>query len=322
LEGTSVFVAAGDGGAAGCDPFATAPYAIGGISANGFASTPYNVATGGTDFLDTAEGTNNLYWNGTNSPTGMSAKSYIPEMPWNDSCASSVLYQFYGYSNGLAFCNSATGSSFLDIAAGSGAPSIVYPKPYWQNGVAGVPNDGHRDLPDISLFTSNGFWLHAVLFCMSDSTQGGSPCDYTNATDTLNNSAGGTSFSAPQYASIQALINQKAGGPQGNPAPIYYDLASFEYGSSFHPNTHNLRECNSNVGFDVASWCVFHDVTTGNNNVPCYSTNNCYDPSPADYGLLSTTDDYLTRAYGTHPGWDFATGLGSVNVTNLVSMWP
>jgi subtilase family serine protease len=322
VEGVSVFVAAGDGGPAGCDDFNTASYAQDGIAANGLASTPYNVSTGGTDFLDTAEGTNNLYWAASNSSTGKSAKSYIPEMPWNDSCASSVLYQYAGYANGLSFCNSATGESFLNIVSGSGAPSFVYPKPYWQNGVAGVPNDGHRDLPDISLFASNAFWLHAVLFCMSDPDEGGSPCNYSNGVDTLNNSAGGTSFSAPQYASIQALINQKAGGPQGNPAPIYYDLARSEYGSSFHPNSHSLEECNSNLGYSIASSCVFHDVTTGNNDVPCYGTNNCYDPSAADYGLLSTSDSHLSIAYPTQSGWDFSTGLGSVNVTNLVTMWP
>jgi len=63
-------------------------------------------------------------------------------------------------------------------------------------------------------------------------------------------------------------------------------------------------------------------VTVGNNNVPCYGTNNCYTPSGATYGLLSTSDATFNVAYGAHTGWDFATGLGSINVTNLVGMWP
>ena len=171
-EGVSVFVSSGDGAAAGCDDFNTALYAVGGIAANGLASTPYNVATGGTDFLDTVEGTNSTYWSKSNSPTGKSAKSYVPEMPWDDSCASSILFGFFGYNSGVSFCNSAIGSSFLNIVGGSGAPSFVYSKPYWQTGIIGMPNDGKRDLPDVSLFASNGFYFHAILLCMSDENEG------------------------------------------------------------------------------------------------------------------------------------------------------
>lgn len=316
-EGVSVFVASGDNGSAGCDNFDTGTYAITGIAANGLASTPYNVATGGTDFLDTAEGLNNAYWKKSNSPTGESARSYVPEMTWNDSCASTVLYEVFGFSNPVTFCNSATGMNFLDIVAGSGAPSFVYPKPYWQNGIPGVPNDGARDLPDVSLFASNGFWSHAILFCMSDPSEGGVPCDYSVPLDAFYNSAGGTSFTAPQYASIQALIDQKAGGAQGNPDPLFYDLARPEYGSSTL-----TTKCNATNGNKSSASCVYHDVTVGNNSVPCYGTNDCYGSTGTDYGVLSTSDTQLEIAYPAHTAWDFATGLGSVNVTNLVRMWP
>jgi subtilase family serine protease len=322
-EGVSVFVAAGDNGPAGCDNFDITPsWATTGIAANALASTPYDVATGGTDFLDTAEGTVSTYWSSTNDPIGRSAKSYVPEMPWNDSCAGSVLFSFFGATSSASFCNSATGANFINIIAGSGAPSFLYSKPSWQTGIVGIPNDGKRDLPDISLFASNGFWNHAILFCMSDPAQGGSPCDYTNGTDTFFNSAGGTSFTAPQFASIQALINQKAGAPQGNPDPIFYDLAREEYGSASDPNKSQLKACNSNLGNGVASSCIFHDVTTGNNTVPCYGTNDCYGSTLNDFGILSTSDTKLLQAYPTKTGWDFATGLGSINVTNLVNAWP
>ena len=66
-EGVSVFVSAGDSGAAACDNPATE--ATHGIGANAFASTPYNVAVGGTDFSDTFSGTNSIYWNPSNSST-------------------------------------------------------------------------------------------------------------------------------------------------------------------------------------------------------------------------------------------------------------
>jgi len=323
MEGVSVFVAAGDGSAAGCDDFDSAPYAVSGIAVNGLASTPYNFATGGTDFADTANGTNSTYWTTTNTATGKSAKSYIPEIPWENSCAGSVLYTYLGYTSGVSFCNSSLGSSFFEIVGGSGGPSFVYDKPSWQGQVYGVPKDGKRDLPDASLFAANGLWGHAILYCMSDATEGGAPCDYSVPTDALFNSAGGTSFTAPQFASIQALINQKAGGRQGNPAPIYYALGAWEYGSPTHPVTAVLSQCNSNDGNKVGSDCIFHDVTRGSNDVPCYGTSNCFDPNAAaDFGVLSVSDRSLQVAYPTTKGWDFATGLGTPNVYILVTRWP
>lgn len=324
VEGVSVFVSAGDAGADGCDSNGLpAPnLAESGIAANGLASTPYNVATGGTDFLDTSEGTNSTYWSTTNTASGSSANSYVPEMTWNNSCASSVLYAFEGYSSGLSYCNSVNGARFLDLGAAGGAPSFVYAKPYWQTNVPGIPNDSVRDLPDVSLFASNAFWSHAVLFCMSDATQGGAPCDYTTPADAFANSAGGTSFTAPQFASIQALINQKAGAPQGNPDPVFYSLARSEYGTADNPDSATTSACNASQGAAVLSSCVFHDVTTGNITEPCYGTNSCYDPMGDVYGVLSASDTSLNEAYPATAGWDFATGLGSVNVTNLVNSWP
>ena len=76
-EGISVFVAAGDSGSAGCDdPSSTAP-ASQGFAVSGLASTPYNVAVGGTEFNDATAST---YWNSSNNAQVASAKSYIPEV--------------------------------------------------------------------------------------------------------------------------------------------------------------------------------------------------------------------------------------------------
>jgi subtilase family serine protease len=92
-EGVSVFVSSGDEGAASCD----AAKATHGINVSGFASTPYNVAVGGTDFGDSYAGSTSAYWNSTNTSAFGSAKSYIPEIPWNDSCAGSLLSSYEGY---------------------------------------------------------------------------------------------------------------------------------------------------------------------------------------------------------------------------------
>src|SRR6185503_1434564 len=93
-QGITVVVASGDNGAAGCDFFngnypQPAQY---GLAVSGFASTPYNVAVGGTDFNDPFNPL--TYWNMSNtSATLESAKGYIPEVPWNDSCDNPVLSQ-------------------------------------------------------------------------------------------------------------------------------------------------------------------------------------------------------------------------------------
>jgi hypothetical protein len=66
---------------------------------------------------------------------------------------------------------------------------------------------------------------------------------------------------------------------------------------------------------------VFYDVTEGNTDVNCTGANNCYTPSDS-YGVLSTSNTSYAPAYAATTGWDFATGIGSVNAANLVNQWP
>ena len=105
------------------------------------------------------------YWNASNTPVFASAKSYIPEIPWNDSCAGALLYLFEGYSQSygpMGFCNSSAGTGFRTTASGSGGPSSYSTQPSWQTSVAGLPtaSGGPRYLPDVSLFAANGVWGH------------------------------------------------------------------------------------------------------------------------------------------------------------------
>ena len=328
-EGVSVFVASGDEGADSCD--AGANSATHGIGVSAFASTPYNVAVGGTDFGDTYAGTNSTYWNSTNTSTYSSAKSYVPEVPWDDSCANNLLAGYEGYSQtwgANGFCNSGTGkANFLNITAGSGGPSgcatgspstngVVsgscrgYAKPSWQSGAFGNPNDGVRDIPDVSLFASNGLWGHYYVYCWSDTANGGASC---GSSPSNWSGAGGTSFSAPIFAGIQALVNQNSGSSWGNPNPYYYALAASEYGSG---GNSSCLSSNS-----PASSCTFNDVTLGNMDVVCSGNINCYGSSGTLYGALSTSSSVFGPAYASNAGWDFATGLGSVNAYNLVTNW-
>jgi len=326
-EGVSVFVSSGDAGAAPCDR--DAPAAIHGIGVSDSSSTPYNVAVGGTDFADTSQGTNSTYWGSTNSLTYGSALSYVPEIPWNNSCAGSIVTSYFHYSAGYGpdgYCGSSMAREFgeLVVVGGGGGPSgcatgvpaanlVVggsckgYPKPSWQTGVPGIPNDGVRDLPDVSLFASNGFWGHYYVFCFSDPANGGAAC---TGRPRRWSGAGGTSFGSPIMAGIQALVNQKMGGAQGNPNPVYYKLAASSVASS-----------------------VFHSVTTGDIAVNCSGEINCFgggfvgrgrgstDTGFDGNGGLSTSSQSYTPAFAAGSGWNFATGLGSVDAYNLILNW-
>jgi subtilase family serine protease len=325
-EGVSIFVSSGDFGAAFGD--GAIQFAVHGITVSGYASTPYNVSVGATDFADTYFGTNNRYWNATNSPTFGSARSYVPEIPWNDSCASVLLATSKGFATTFGangYCNNG-GPNVLEASSGgpsgcaTGSPAVFgvvsgtcagYAKPPWQN-IFGNPGDGVRDTPDVTLFGAVGTWGHYYVACFSDPGLGGRSC--LGAPDTWAG-FGGTSLSAPVMAGIQALVNQKTGSRWGNPNPIYYRLASLEYGAS------GSTSCNS-TGSSVDSGCTFYDVTLGDMDVNCRGTHNCFfGPNPGTEGVLSTSNTSYQPAFSAATGWDFATGIGSVNAWNLINNW-
>jgi hypothetical protein len=314
-QGITVLISAGDSGSAVCDNFNTEAVAVDGLAVSGFASTPYNVAVGGTDF-DQTPATAPTYWNATNdATTGASAKSYIPETTWNDSCA------------GLGMDQCTYSSDLFNIISGSGGPSSCstqngagtclsgYSKPSWQTGT-GVPFDGVRDTPDVSLFASNGFNNSFYIICEADAGFLGSPeiCSLTNFTFL---SVGGTSASAPAFAGIMALVNQKMAAQglsarQGNANYVLYKLAAQDGAS-----------CNSSTVAVTGNSCIFYDITKGNNSVPCNpNTPNC-GPAPVGgaYGVLVDPNNPSNPAWLTTTGYDMATGLGSVNADNLVNQW-
>jgi pseudomonalisin len=202
-EGITVLVAAGDSGAAGCDA-PSANTATQGPAVNGLCSTPYDVCVGGTEFNDSSNPS--AYWSAQNGTGMASALSYIPETVWNES-------------------GGVTGGS--QLWAGGGGVSTVYAKPSWQAG-PGVPADGMRDVPDVSLTAAghDGYLIYQ---------NGGL------------NAVGGTSAATPSFASLMALAVQKTGGRLGNPNPALYSMATSQASGGA---------------------AVFHDTTIGNNSVP------------------------------------------------------
>ena len=266
-QGITYLVAAGDSGSAGCDDPDTETVATHGLAVNLLAATPYTVAVGGTVFNE--NGHDSTYWSSTNaSGTLESALSYIPEDAWNESCQAGK-----------------SGCTTPSIWAGGGGASSVFTKPSWQSGVAGIPSDNARDLPDVSLTAASH---DPYLICLRGS------CVLNAQGEISFAGVSGTSASTPSFAGIMALVASKTGVRLGQPNYVLYRLAAAE----------NLSQCNASATPLPASTCIFNDVTVGNNAVP----------GEASYGTADPT-------YPSGKGYDLATGLGSVNVTNLINQW-
>ncbi len=161
------------------------------------------------------------------------------------------------------------------LAASGGGVSKLFSKPSWQTG-AGVPPDGQRDVPDLALSSSADH--DGYLICSQSSCVNG----YRKSDQTLT-VVGGTSVAVPTFAGIVALIVQNTNDPQGNVNQYIYSLAASS------PN-------------------AFHDITVGDNMVPCApGSKDC----PAS-GMIG---------YSAGPGYDLTTGLGSVDAGALVAAW-
>jgi uncharacterized protein (TIGR03437 family) len=155
------------------------------------------------------------------------------------------------------------------LAASGGGASVLFSKPSWQTG-PGVPNDNARDVPDVALTAA----LHDGYFGVT----GGVNVVYT-----------GTSAPTPSFAGVVALLNQYlvSTGAQAQPGS-----------GNINPALYRLAQSTTNV---------FHDITTGNNVVPCAASSaNCKNGS---------------MGYQAGPGYDLVTGLGSVDAYQLITQW-
>ena len=240
-QGQTVLAASGDQGSTSCSGdtqnglTTTQQFAL---AVNYPASSQYVTGVGGTEIsAANSVSTNSTYWvaQGT-SDVLTSAKTYIPEVVWNDD------------------------STQFGLGASGGGASALFTKPSWQTGVTGIPTDGKRDVPDVALYASADF--PGYLFCSSDSSDWNTtnaPVQTASCNSGFRDSAtgdltvaGGTSFATPIFAGMIALINQKQEWTegQGNANPTLYKLAA------------NASTYSS----------AFHDVTSGNNNCTAGAT--------------------------------------------------
>jgi hypothetical protein len=333
-QGQTVIVSTGDSGPAGCDDANSESFALYGQAVNGFASTPFNVAVGGTDFYYSSFNSGDsainaqlgTYWNTTASNTTptLSIKGVIPEQPWNDSQFGDNLFSYYSeYDNTTIAAGSGGASNCADETFTQncgGSPSGYYNggylKPSWQSPttVTGVPNDGVRDLPDVSLFAANGQNDSYYPICATDGD-----CTEVNDGYIQIFGVGGTSASAPSFAGIMALVDQSmanSGNPDGRQGQADYILyplfAQFQSGAT----------------------PPYNDVTVGTNSVPCDYTDDTPDciQIPGNDSLYYTLGYHgegqiggsgtaWYNAYSSGSGYSMATGLGTIDAYNLVSNW-
>lgn len=284
-QGQTVFAASGDSGSADCDTGTNSngqPEAAShGLAVDYPPSSQYVTAAGGTSFSGDI-GDQSKYWNTTNNSDNGSVLSYIPETTWNDT------------PNVTGLNNDGT------LSASGGGASSLFTKPSWQVGT-GVPSDGKRDVPDVSLATDPNH--DGYVLCTQETNSAGtaftgqSSCAYPltgNEVAYFDTSEsgylyGGTSIAAPQWAAILTLMNQEAGntGGVGNINPILYQTAETTPGA-------------------------FHDVTTGSNAVVCVAGSpNCV-----------SNGGYVMSCCSAGTGYDMATGLGSVDAAALAAVWP
>ena len=282
-QGISFFAASGDDGPAICDindAASEVKSAILGLAVDYPASSWYVTGVGGTEFNE-GSGT---YWNTTNSPTGGSALSYIPEKSWNDFPQLGFLD---GGGGGPSNCFNQT-ADFSTCVSGNS-------KPTWQTG-PGVPADGVRDVPDVSLSASNVNDPYIVCTPLSEVGLTGSTSTCASGIETaleVDFSAfGGTSASTPLMAGITVLLNQYLGtSGLGNINPMLYSLAA-------------------------SSPTAFHDTPVGSTSVV-----DCTVGDPVGQPAAIVCPAAGTFGFDTTAGYDLVTGLGSVDANALAVAW-
>ncbi len=301
-QGITIVANTGNWGSGGCG-------VIGGTTGGSFnvtgnASTPWNTAVGGTDFQVLYDSASiPTYVNtATAGATGIAgtapyyttALSYIPEGAWNN--ASTVFTTYSDDQNPLDYAGPASGGGLSSEAVCSGSISPIdgtcsgtlsgYPKPAYQ--ISLTPNDGVRDVPDIALFSSKAYQLGFALPVWATCQDGVVNRVELDCADGANQNVvtpyGGTSAATAAAAGIFALVEQSNGARLGLVNPTLYRL------STIAPN-------------------AFHDITTGNNSVPCTSGS----PNCGSNGYM--------EGYNAGTGYDYATGLGSLDVAKLVANW-
>ncbi len=275
-QGQTVMAASGDAGAADCDATGS-PEGTRGLAVDVPAAIPEVTGMGGNEFFGDAAATVSgenaaatTYWAGTTGGT--------------DTISSAL-----SFIPEMAWNETAEDGG---LGASGGGASIYFTKPSWQTGT-GVPNDGRRDVPDMALDASLDH--DPYLICSEDDTQtGATVATCTSGFRDANTDltvVGGTSCAAPTFSAIVALLNEYL---------INNDFQSTAGLGNANPDLYYIATNNPTA---------MHDITTGNNIVPC------------EQGTLDCPAGTTEYGFSAGVGYDEVTGLGSVNASNLNVAW-
>jgi hypothetical protein len=196
-------------------------------------------------------------------------------------------------------------------------------KPTWQTNanIPNLPADGVRDIPDVSFFASDGVLSSsAYLLCVSEASID-PECTYSTSAEPTAFEVGGTSVASPAMAGVMALINQKTGAAQGSPNAELYALAGQQ--------TYSDCSAEKVAAGTAPKTCFFNDIDSGTNAMACdYGYNLGISPNcTATESLTDSSGTYadnvgIQTGYSGVTGYDMATGLGSLNIANVVNAWP
>jgi subtilase family serine protease len=272
-QGQSITAAAGDSGAADCET-STAASATHGLAVDAPASIPEVTAIGGSEFTGDAAGA--VTGTAPNTSAGANPPYWGASNGTTDNISSALTYIPETTWNDTT--GSVAGGGGLSATGGGASKVFTKAQAPWQTAL--TPADGHRDVPDVTLSASPSH--DPTLICSAGSCVSG----FRNTDGSLN-VVGGTSVGAPAFAGILAILNQATqSGGLGPINPTLYSLA-------------------------VSKPTAFHDITTGNNIVPCTSgSTGCPASAPFQIGFSAGT------------GYDLVTGLGSIDANVLVTSWP
>ncbi|HZU22584.1 MAG TPA: S53 family peptidase, partial [Terriglobales bacterium] len=281
-QGITIVGPAGDSGAADCDAGVANPSgspnqntipATQGLSIDVPGASPSVTSVGGTQF--NASSNNSSFWNAGNNSLNGSALGYIPEVAWNETQSQG------GFSE--------SGGGFSTVFA-----KPAYQQSFTSAGGIGMPGGNARYAPDIAMLAGAGPNEGGLLTCTNGSCANG----FRDSNQNLS-PVGGTSAGVPTFAAMVVLLNQMSGAhfdsvhntwvnSQGNINPALYSLAT------------------------RTSDQAFHDITSGNNQVPCTPG------SPNSKNTALNCPPSGTFGYSAGVGYDQVTGLGSVDAFKVV----